>query len=116
MTTAGDWFAMVQHLQLEELDDATRAYLKQVRDQEAAICLAFTSQALLLALVGIVLGPILVVASCCSPLPHPGDPLRTAMLQTAFLLPGAWMIVAALRVFAASPEARTSVASSTPTR
>jgi hypothetical protein len=91
---------------LEELDAATREYLIEVRDREgrgAPGIFAPTKNPW--PAVGCIVGPIIIGLTLILTL-APGvriifdEPTRVAMLQTAGLLLGGWMLIAAFRVWA----------------
>ncbi len=86
----------------EELDSATHKYLVAVRDSEgvgAPGIFASTSDSL--PVVGCIVGPILIAATLLITLLVSGiikgDPLAVALLQTAGLLVGGWLLAAAFR-------------------
>lgn len=88
---------------LEELDDATRDYLIEVRDKEGRGSPGvFAPVKSSLPAVGCVLGPVIIIVTLCATF-FSGiildDPGGVALLQTAGLLLGGWMFVAAFRVW-----------------
>ena len=98
---------MSQKFVFDELDEATRDYLTAVRDAEgsgAPGVFAPTSSAL--AGCGCIAGPIIIIATLLFTLTSwinviYDDPTRVALLQTAGLVVGGWLLVAAARSAAA---------------
>jgi hypothetical protein len=91
---------------LEELDQPTREYLLAVRaDEGRGAPGVFAAAANQWPTLGCIFGPILILGTLFFTL-NTGmgivydDPTRVALLQTAGLLLGGWMLVAALRVWA----------------
>ena len=87
----------------EEFDDATREYLLEVREREGrGTPGVFAPVNASLAGCGCIMGPIIIITTLCGTL-FSGliykDPTRLAMLQTAGLLLGGWMLIAAFRVW-----------------
>src|SRR5262245_47741629 len=99
--------APVETFQFEEFDDATQAYLRQARDTRGRnMPGVFAPKTNYLPIIGLVLGFVLVIVGLVATLP-PGindAPINTAMMQMAFLLPGAWMIIAAFRVWSGASK------------
>lgn len=90
-----------------ELDDATRNYLLAARDRGGeGMPGIYLPRSNYWPLAGLLVGIGLIVFILIFTLPPLGDPLKTAMLQMAALLPGIWMIVAAVRVWVSSGSAR----------
>lgn len=91
---------MSQKYFLQELDEATREYLLAVRDAEGErMPGVFVPRTNYLPIVGVIVGPILIIAVLIFTLGSVDDPVRTALLQTAALLLGGWLVVAAVRVW-----------------
>lgn len=96
----------------EELDAATRDYLVDVRDRQGRGAPGvFVPVKNSMPLLGVILGPCVVILTLiCTLVPSVGvildDPVRAAMLQTAGVLLGGWMFVAALRVWAGKSSAK----------
>jgi len=90
----------------ETLDAATRDYLLKVRVKQGKGSPGiFVPVKNSLPVLGLICGPILVATTLiCTLIPGPGiiydDPKGVALLQTAGLLLGGWMFVAAIRVWA----------------
>jgi hypothetical protein len=98
---------MAQKFVFEELDETTRDYLTAVRDSEGSGAPGvFAPTASSLAGCGCIMGPIIIVVTLLFTLTTwidviYDDPVRVALLQTAGLLLGGWLLVAALRSSAA---------------
>lgn len=91
---------MAQTYHIAELDENTQEYLFAVRDSEGhKMPGVFVASKNYLPLIGIILGPILIIAVLIFTLGSFDDPTRTAMLQTAAIMLGGWMITAAIRVW-----------------
>ena len=87
----------------EELDDATREYLTEVREREGrGTPGVFAPVTASLAGCGCIMGPILIITTLCGTMFTDiilGDPDGVALLQTAGLLLGGWMLIAAFRIW-----------------
>jgi len=85
----------------EELDDATREYLLTVRSREGrGMPGVFIKQSNSLPTIGCILGPILILVTLGFTLTPDlvfNEPSGLALLQTAGILLGTWMILAAFR-------------------
>jgi hypothetical protein len=98
-----------QTYHFETLDEATKDYLRLARDNRGSempgICVHKSD---FLPLLGLIIGIGLIVATLVLTLPpHFFDnPTNEAMLQTAGLLVGGWMVIAACRVWAAKRSPR----------
>src|SRR5262245_12195001 len=91
---------MAQKYHLKELDEATQEYLLAVRDAEGdRMPGVFVPGKNYWPVVGVIVGPILIITVLIFTLGSLSDPVGTAMLQTAALMLGGWMIVAAIRVW-----------------
>jgi hypothetical protein len=94
---------MAKQYYFEELDDASQEYLQKVRQREGeGFAGVFIGSSNWLPLVGLITGLVVIGVTMWFTLPPLGHPLNTAMLQVAGFLLGGWMIVAALRVWAAA--------------
>jgi hypothetical protein len=94
---------MARRFIFEELDNATQGYLRKAADSRGAdMAGVFVPQSSALPWVGLIGGVALIVVTFWWTLPPLDDPLKTAMFQTAGLLLGGWMIVAALRTWASA--------------
>src|SRR6476646_10440148 len=99
---------MSQKILFEELDEATRDYLIAVREAEGSGCPGvFAPTKSALAGCGCVAGPIIMIATLAFTLTTwinviYDDPVRVALLQTAGLLLGGWLLVAGIRARAAA--------------
>jgi hypothetical protein len=86
--------------QSEELDDATREYLRAVhRAGGQRMPGIYIAQPNYLPITGLILGLLVIGLTLGGTLPPVGNPLNEAMLQTAGIMLGGWMILAALRVW-----------------
>ena len=91
---------------LEELDEPTREYLLHVRDgEDKGTPGAYAPTSNSWPTLGCIFGPIIILGTLFFTLNSDtgivfDDPTRVALLQTAGLLVGGWMFVAALRVWA----------------
>jgi hypothetical protein len=98
---------VVQTLDFEALDDATQAYLRQVRESGGhGMPGIYAPKTNYLPVAGLIIGFVLIIIGALITLP-PGpfdEPVGTALLQMAFLLPAVWMIVAAFRVWGGSSK------------
>jgi hypothetical protein len=94
---------MASTFALEELDDATREYLIEVRDREGRGCPGvYAPVKNPWPVVGCIVGPIIIIITLCATFFSDvilDDPGGVALLQTAGLLLGGWMVVAAFRVW-----------------
>src|SRR5262245_25178885 len=91
---------MAQKYHLQELDEATQEYLLAVRDSEGhRMPGVYVPAANYWPLIGVIAGPILILVVLLFSLGSTGDPTRWAMMQTAAILLGGWMVVAAIRVW-----------------
>src|SRR6185312_14031510 len=96
---------MPQKFQLSELDRHTREYLLEVRDNQGKKMPGlFAEVANPLPTIGCICGPLVVVFTLIFTLTDAinviyDDPNRVAFLQTAGILIGGWMFVAAFRVW-----------------
>jgi hypothetical protein len=98
---------MTQTYHIHELDDGTRRYLLAVAQRQGrGMPGVYVPVVDALPVVGMILGVILVVGVLALTLPPLDDPLNVAMLQTAGLLLGGWMILAAIRVWVARSQKR----------
>jgi hypothetical protein len=86
--------------QSEELDEGTREYLRAVRVAEGrGMPGIFVRQTNYLPVTGFLLGLLIVGMTLLATLPPVGNPINEAMLQTAGIMLGGWMVVAAFRVW-----------------
>ena len=98
---------MSQTFKFEELDDATHDYLAAVRDaQGSGSPGVYAPVKSALAGCGCIAGPIVILATLLFTLTNwidviYDDPVRVALLQTAGLVLGGWLLVAGLRASAA---------------
>lgn len=91
---------MQQTLFLDELDDESRQYLVTVKNQQGEGAPGvFVPTTNWLPLIGLIVGIVLIGIVLIFTLAPLDNPFGMALLQTALLLPGGWMIVAALRVW-----------------
>jgi len=98
---------MTEKYQFHELDRETRDYLLLARDQRGnGLPGVFVGKTNLLAAVGLVVGFGVIIATVVMTFPPTDPPAKEAMLQTAGFLLGGWMVVAALRVWAAGRSGR----------
>ena len=93
---------MTTKYHFRELDDATQKYLLAARDSRGnGMPGLFVPQSSYLPLIGLLLGIGLVFGVLLITLPPLDDPFKVALLQTAGIMLGGWMVVAAVRVWAA---------------
>lgn len=93
---------MTDTYHFEELDAETRDYLLQARDQNGkGLPGIYAAKANYLPLIGLLTGFGIIIATLIATLPPTDPPTKEAMLQTAGLLLGGWLVVAALRVWTA---------------
>jgi hypothetical protein len=94
---------MSQKFVFEELDDSTHDYLMAVRDAEGAGAPGvFAPTTSSLAGCGCIAGPIIILVTLLFTLTSwidviYDDPVRVALLQTAGLVLGGWLLIAAIR-------------------
>lgn len=99
---------MSQKFIFEELDDSTHDYLMAVRDAEGSGAPGvFAPTKSSLAGCGCIAGPIIILATLLFTLTSwinviYDDPVRVALLQTAGLVLGGWLLIAAIRSKATS--------------
>jgi len=94
---------MTQTFFIEELDDASRSYLRTVRDRKGAgVPGVFLPGSNYLPIAALVCGIAVLIAAAWLTLPPLDDPLKTAMLQMAGLLLGGWLILYAIRTWLAA--------------
>ena len=86
----------------EELDSETQDYLRLVRERPRMMPGISVRKGHALPWVGFILGIIGIGVILFATLPPWEDPIRTAFLQMAVILPCGWMIVAAIRVWASN--------------
>jgi hypothetical protein len=103
---------MSQKYVFEELDDATRDYLTAVRESEGSGAPGvFAPTASSMAGCGCIAGPIIIILTLLFTLTTwinviYDDPMRVALLQTAGILIGAWLVFAGIRSSASKGSAR----------
>lgn len=91
---------MPETFQFEQLDAETRAYLLLVRDKAGqGVPGIYVEKANYLPVLGLCGGFGVVIATVLMTFPPTDEPAKEALLQTAGVLLGAWLIVAALRVW-----------------
>src|SRR5262245_24212014 len=94
---------MSQTFVFEELDEGTREYLTAVRDaQGSGAPGVFAPASSSLAGCGCIAGPLIIIATLAFTLTTwidvvYDDPARVALLQTAGILVGGWLLFAAIR-------------------
>lgn len=94
---------MTQTFVIEELDDASRSYLRAARDRKGAgVPGVFLPGSNYLPIVALIGGIAVLIGIAWWTLPPLDDPLKTAMLQTAGLLLGGWLILYAVRTWIAA--------------
>lgn len=93
---------MSQLNQLSELDDATRGYLKSVKEGRASgypgVYVEGPSESPMLALI---IGLVILVTTVFITVGSTDDAARTALLQTAGFILGGWLILSAFRTWLA---------------
>ena len=99
---------MAKKYQLEQLDDATQDYLRAVRDRQGVgMPGLFAPRSFYLPIIGLISGIVVIIGVLILTLPPLElTPMKAALLQTAGLLLGGWMIVAAVRVWASAGSRR----------
>jgi hypothetical protein len=98
---------MSDKYRFEELDRETRDYLLLVREREGkGLPGIYVGKSDSLPVVGIVLGFVVLLATVLMTVPPTDPPAKEAMLQTAGVLLGGWMIIAAFRVWASGKSGR----------
>jgi hypothetical protein len=94
---------MSQTINFPDLDDATREYLLQVREHEGRGSPGvFAPVSSSLAGCGCILGPIITISVVAYTLFSDvllKDPTKVAMLQTAAIMLGGWLVIAAFRIW-----------------
>ncbi|MCE9530609.1 MAG: hypothetical protein K8T89_05695 [Planctomycetes bacterium] len=96
--------ALSESFQFEELDDASRAYLLKVRDRAGkGMPGVFIPQSSSLAGCGFFMGLVIFLGSFILSFQlMEQEPLAVAMLQTAGILLGGWLILAGIRIWMSS--------------
>jgi hypothetical protein len=98
---------MTEHYRFEEFDRDTRDYLLLARDQQGrGVPGIYLGMSDWLPAVGLVLGFVVLIVTVTITVPPTDPPIKEALLQTAGLLFGGWLILAALRVWSASRSDR----------
>jgi hypothetical protein len=98
---------MTDKYRVEELDHETRDYLLLAREQDGRGLPGFYVNGSDHApVVGIIAGFVVIVVTVLITIPPTDPPAKEAMLQTAGLLLGGWMILAAFRVWTAGKSGR----------
>src|SRR3954464_737476 len=99
--------AMTETYHLEELDRETRDYLAHARERLGrGLPGLYVGQTDAMPLLGIVLGFAVIIATVLMTMPPTAPPAKEAMLQTAGLMLGGWLILAAFRAWAAARSGR----------
>ncbi len=92
---------MSQIYTFEEVDDATRQYLAEVRQRQGEGCPGvYVARSNWLPWVGFFAGLVVIGVTLWFTVPPLRDPAKEAMLQTAGLLLGGWLVLATIRVWA----------------
>ena len=100
---------MTERYRFEELDRETRDYLLLAREQKGqGLPGIYVGRTDYLPALGIVVGFGVIIATFLMTVPPTDPPAKEAMLQTAGLLLGGWMILAAFRVWAAGKAGRSA--------
>jgi hypothetical protein len=98
---------MTDKYRFEELDQETRDYLLYAREHQGqGMPGLYVGQTNALPVIGIVLGFAVIITALIMTFPPTDPPIKEAMLQTAGLLLGGWMIIAAFRVWTASKSGK----------
>lgn len=93
---------MTQTFFIEELDDTTRSYLRTARDRKGqGVPGVFVPASNYLPIAAFICGIAVLIGTAWWTLPPLDDPLKTAMLQTAGLLLGGWLMLYAIRIWIA---------------
>lgn len=93
---------MSEKYRFEQLDRETRDYLHQARDRRGeGLPGVYVGRSTLLPVVGVVVGFGLIILTIAGTFPPTAEPVKEAMIQTAGLLLGGWLVVAAIRVWTA---------------
>src|SRR5262245_59009740 len=91
---------MSENYLFEELDGETREYLLLARDKKGeGLPGIYSGETTYLPLVGLIVGLAVMITTLILTFPPTEQPTREAMLQTAGLMLGGWMVVAAIRVW-----------------
>lgn len=91
---------MTEKYRFEELDRETRDYLRAARDRDGAdVPGIFVRKPDYLPLVGLLLGFLIIVVTVVITIPPTDPPVKEALLQTAGLVLGGWLVLAAVRVW-----------------
>jgi hypothetical protein len=98
---------MTETYRLDELDRETRDYLAHARERQGrGLPGLYVGQTDAMPVLGIVLGFAVIIATVLMTIPPTDPPAKEAMLQTAGLMLGGWMILAAFRAWAAARSGR----------
>src|SRR5262245_19360506 len=98
---------MSEKFHFEELDGETREYLLVARDKKGkGMPGIYSGESTYLPLVGLIVGLAVMITTLLLTFPSTEQPTREAMLQTAGLMLGGWMVVAAIRVWASGKSGK----------
>jgi hypothetical protein len=98
---------MTEKYGFEQLDRETRDYLVHARDEAGhGMPGVFVGQPNYMPVVGMICGFAVIIATLLATLPPTDPPVKEALLQTAGLMLGGWMILAALRVWMSGKSGR----------
>ncbi len=98
---------MADTYQFEELDAETRQYIGIVRAKNGkGMPGIYAGKSNYLPWVGIFLGSVVLIGTLVATFPPTEHPIKEAMLQTAGVLVGLWLILAAFRVWMAGASGR----------